>query len=749
MGLENIDLERQGTDSISSSSSLPRLQKDPFDIDDDDNDDIETLNNSKYSQVSKFKDEYDDETKAIKLKSYPLSGDSTPYLDDNNTLNDDDYMQHQPLNGSDPSSTKLSSPYSHRGRRSKRRSSYNRLPESGGGDNNGGFQHRRGPKPPRGLIIFLVVSVPVSIVIFLFILLKWTSPSESKNATPKTAPTGLTYPSGFNMKNNWGSLSPYFDTGANFPGIDSVVSEGIHEFPPTCKLKQVHVLHRHAERYPTTGSGNSMQHTAEKLKSMTEPPSKALQWLDNWNYTLGTELLVSKGVGTEFASGTSFWASHGIHLFNATENGFFLYDPTLNTYPNGTQRVPIVIRATSQSRIRNSASAWAAGFFGIYGDDPNRSKESLDKLRNAPEDVYKIILQTEARRQNSTLAGYFSCPNADNSKYVNGGRKMREWINIYLEEAVIRLGKLLPGVDSNEFKASDVFNLQNICSYETAAYGSSPFCGLFTEKEWRGYEYAADLAFYGMASHGTPVGAPEGAGWLYELLARLEKKTISPAEAGWGVNTTLTSSEDVFPTDQSLYLDMTHDSVVVSVLTALGLDILKEDLPSTKILAPRQFVLSRLTPFGARLYIEVLGCGEESDDEASSTTSSNSVENNNNDHDDKKLDESITNEEEKEMGRFASDKLMKMKKKLTKRGGLSISAEDKNKFIRIKLNNRVLPLGSLKECPNDKEGLCPLANFKASLKYALDQVDFDRNCYGIPEGYEQVEEVEVEAEEED
>lgn len=639
--LEDIDLERQGAESSStlSSSGLPRLQKDPFDIDDNDTSDIETLNNSRYTHVLP--------------NSASLKEDKSPDAFDNGDYENNSFAQ-QPLTGG-----------STRSKRSKRR-------HSSFGRTNG----RRGSKSPNLVIMLLVILVPIAIVIALFVLLRWSNPEESKNATPGVAPTGLSYPSGFKMKNNWGSLSPYFDTGANFPGVDSSVSEGINELPPKCTLRQAHILHRHAERYPTTGSGDSMAKTAEKLKSLTEPPAKALEWLDQWEYTLDTELLVSRGVGTEFASGAAFWASHGVLLFNATEKKRFLYDPVLNVYENGTARPPVVIRATSQSRIHESAEAWAAGFFGVYGDDPERSTESLEKLKTPAKDIYKLVLQTEAPGSNATLAGYYACPNSNNHSYIDGGTKMGEWAEIYLQEAVTRISKLLPGLGEGQLTVRDVYNMQNICAYESAAYGSSPFCKLFTEKEWRGYEYAADLLFYGMASHGTPVGASEGAGYVYELVSRLQGKLITEEEAGWGVNTTLTSSEDVFPTDQVMYLDMTHDSDIVSVLTALGLDFLKKDLPSTKILAPRQFVLSRLTPFGARLYFEVLSCEDDTSSDVSSS-----------------------------------------------------------KFVRLKLNNRVLPLSSLKSCPTDKEGLCPYDDFVESLKYALSQVDFDRNCYGIPEGY--------------
>lgn len=37
---------------------------------------------------------------------------------------------------------------------------------------------------------------------------------------------------------------------------------------------------------------------------------------------------------------------------------------------------------------------------------------------------------------------------------------------------------------------SDVSTMQDLCAYETVALGFSSFCGLFTEEEWLGYDYA-------------------------------------------------------------------------------------------------------------------------------------------------------------------------------------------------------------------------------------------------------------------
>ena len=47
-------------------------------------------------------------------------------------------------------------------------------------------------------------------------------------------------------------------------------------------------------------------------------------------------------------------------------------------------------------------------------------------------------------------------------------------------------------------------------------------------------------------------------------------------------------------------LDMSHDDILISVMTALSVDYFKNDLPLTAVPPPsnRTFVLSHLTPFG-------------------------------------------------------------------------------------------------------------------------------------------------------
>src|SRR5699024_7584455 len=80
------------------------------------------------------------------------------------------------------------------------------------------------------------------------------------------------------------------------------------------------------------------------------------------------------------------------------------------------------------------------------------------------------------------------------------------------------------------------------------------------------------------------------------------------------INYTYDNNEKTFPLGQPLYMDMSHDDIIVSVLTALGLEYFKygpTGLPASNIThAPsnRTFNLNHLTPFGARLTTEVWSC---------------------------------------------------------------------------------------------------------------------------------------------
>lgn len=57
-----------------------------------------------------------------------------------------------------------------------------------------------------------------------------------------------------------------------------------------------------------------------------------------------------------------------------------------------------------------------------------------------------------------------------------------------------------------EWTIEDVYAAQNMCPYETVAYGFSMFCDLFTYREWQDYGYSIDLYFSGNSAFHSPTG---------------------------------------------------------------------------------------------------------------------------------------------------------------------------------------------------------------------------------------------------
>lgn len=187
-------------------------------------------------------------------------------------------------------------------------------------------------------------------------------PGAGSSSSVAPAPTGSSYPSGFDMKTSWGNLSPYKDAdGFSLP-------KGV---PRGCELSQTHVLHRHAQRYPTDSlmDAGSMEQFSQKLSNYTSSHSDTigsgpLAFLDHWKYLMGEEVLLTTGASTEDTSGAHFWAKYGRLLYRAGRD-VPRWDPSLNVFPNGTSRPRPVFRTTSQSRILESARWWLSKFFAL------------------------------------------------------------------------------------------------------------------------------------------------------------------------------------------------------------------------------------------------------------------------------------------------------------------------------------------------------------------------------------------------
>ncbi|KAI9925832.1 hypothetical protein MW887_005638 [Aspergillus wentii] len=486
-------------------------------------------------------------------------------------------------------------------------------------------------------------------------------------SVPASAPTGATFASGFDMKTSWGNLSPYKEAGS------FNVSKGV---PGGCELSQVHVLHRHAQRYPTGAplDGVPMESFHDKFVNYTRShPNEAvgkgpLAFLNDWEYFLGEELLLTTGAATEATSGADTWAKYGRTVYRASP-GEASWNESMNVYPNGTARSKPVFRTTSQARILESARWWLSGFFGNTG-------------ANSSYDQYDLVIIPEVNPFNNTLAPGSACPGA----HTDGDDSAEVFATKALSPALKRLSKFLPS-DFN-LTSSDVLGMITLCPYEYATLGSSAFCSLFTEQEWRDFEYITDVIFYGDYGFGSPSGRAQGIGYVLELAARLEAKLIYSSDTS--INYTYDDNTAQFPLHQPLYMDMSHDDNIVSVIAALGMEYFNygsQGLPGDLTKSPpRTFKLNEITPFGARFISEVWTCPSDTSFDNLGAT-------------------------------------------LYKNPDLS-SKKDTKDYIRFVLNNAPVPLKGVPGCDGAKNGFCAVPDFLKGVPDMKKEAEYQYACYG-------------------
>lgn len=219
----------------------------------------------------------------------------------------------------------------------------------------------------------------------------------------------------------------------------------------------------------------------------------------------------------------------------------------------------------------------------------------------------------------------------------------------------------------------------------------SDFCGLFTEDEWAGFENVLDIEYYYDYAWGNPTGRAQGIGYLQELVARLTNQYITSSNSS--VNSSLTDNPTDFPLGRPFYADFGHDDIIVSILTAMSLDYFR-DPPTLTQFPPdpnRHFILSKMTPFTSRLITEVIGC-----------SSANPTP----------VHEHRTQYSPTQYGYN--------------------SANATHKFVRMRLNNGILPLDTIRggDCVGRTDGMCALDSFLTSQDSSYARSNYDYACFG-------------------
>ncbi|KAG1741993.1 phosphoglycerate mutase-like protein [Suillus lakei] len=383
----------------------------------------------------------------------------------------------------------------------------------------------------------------------------------------------------FDIFRSWGSLSPWYSIQRGRFGVDSGP-----EAPDTCSITGVHLLHRHGARYPadyTRGTGPGGFASKLNLYAENVTTTGHLSFLDDWTYKLGNEGLTPFGRSQLYDLGVSMRMRYGFLLKNFSET---------NSLP--------VFRTESQTRMLNSAQNFALGFFG-YPLEGQYQQQIMIEAKGVPVSSTILLPLIDLAQIMMFLIG----ATAANHMLMRGKQCI----------SGILFPRLQQYLDGFKLDVEDVYAMQELCAFETVALGYSKFCELFTEKEWEGFDYSYDLNLWYGVAWGSPVARGEGIGYVQELISRLTQTPIETHNSS--TNATLHNAV-TFPFGHSLYVDATHEVVVLNVLTALNLSSFAAmgPLPTDHMPARRTFRTAELAPFATNVQFQlVLSCSSEHD----------------------------------------------------------------------------------------------------------------------------------------
>ncbi|KAI0642835.1 acid phosphatase [Trametes meyenii] len=332
--------------------------------------------------------------------------------------------------------------------------------------------------------------------------------------------------------------------------------------PAGCNITQVNILQRHGARYPNAEDGENYARAVEHLAAADKFKDKHLKFLKEYQYALGADDLVPFGAAQTFEAGQVAFKRYA-HLVNSTQ-------------------VPFV-RAAGAPRVIATATNWTVGF------------AAASHQRHQP--YLNVIISEE---YNNTLNN--DCPNAG-----DGSRETGVWLSHFAPALAARLLEGAPGATLND---TDVYALLAMCPFESvAAEALSPFCAMFTEDDFRAFEYYGDLEKYYRTGYGNKLGPVQGVGYVNELLARL---TGTPVEDRTTHNASLE-----FPLDRAVYADFTHENLMVAVYAAMGLfNVSAAPDPrrgpgNIEDDGAQKWIASRMVPFSSRMVTERLTCVRE------------------------------------------------------------------------------------------------------------------------------------------
>ncbi|KAH7097925.1 phytase [Auriculariales sp. MPI-PUGE-AT-0066] len=380
--------------------------------------------------------------------------------------------------------------------------------------------------------------------------------------SPKASGTGHGLP----FQDSWGAYSPW-------------QPHGDYSVPPGCQVKMANVIQRHGARYPTEDFAEHLQEAVKSMQAVPEWKDQLFKFIPSYRYLLGENDLVPFGAKQSFDAGV------------------------VAALRYQTLGLPYV-RASDSPRVVYSAKNWTAGYTDVTG-------HTLPAM---------LVIDETGPLTNTTLNNNM-CPPAFNH-HTNDERDA--WADKAAPKIIKRLRRAAVPPSSLKMQHEELFSLMALCSFDTLSSAkfdtppgqepTSPWCGLWTEKDIQKFEYWMDIDKYYDTGYGNKLGPVQGIGYVDEILARLTRTPVAKWDAHkrTSVNHTLDDNHETFPLDRNFYVDFSHDDQqIVAIVSALQLQKPKRPLSPSKWKPSQEWVASAIVPYSARLVFEVLECGAE------------------------------------------------------------------------------------------------------------------------------------------
>ena len=363
---------------------------------------------------------------------------------------------------------------------------------------------------------------------------------------------------------SYSEFNLFYHLGGNGPWIPKRDGLGHPEdpLPETCVVDQVHMLSRHAERYPTRNAGRRHLELLKRLRRPGVGLQGSLAFLNTWSYFTNPAEPSFENLTTQGPYAGTLQARNAGRTLQRRYDHLIHKDRSTKIWTCETPR------------DIETAMFFADGFFGSHWADDGS--------------VQLEIISEDPSRGGNTLTPGDTCLKyrRDTLGHDFGYLMLDRWQKVFTAPMAQRLATEAVGI---YLRPLDIYSMMEMCGFEILARGHSPWCDVFTHQEWLEFEYGRDLLHFYRAGPGNQYGPAMG--WLY-LNATAD----------------LLVKADV----QDIFFSFVHDGDLVPLLAALQLldeRTVIQKLPTDHVKEDRHWVTSDVVPMGGRIVFERVACG--------------------------------------------------------------------------------------------------------------------------------------------